>query len=152
MQYGKQVRLWQGAQGAPVSFLPNIGAQCRNTVSPLHSSVGLRRRGERKRRNADALWLYRSFLNRAYPTMKKHNPHLPILMREAEGTLPRVYARYGRTWTRSDTGRKIKWLIGFCLLDLGREKQEVLLGEWPPSPVSPAQFMANEIVMYRSFG
>lgn len=48
----------------------------------------------------------RSFLNRAYPTMKKHNPHLPILMREAEGTLPRVYARY----------------------DLGREKQEVLLG------------------------
>ncbi|EYE97007.1 L51/S25/CI-B8 domain-containing protein [Aspergillus ruber CBS 135680] len=48
----------------------------------------------------------RSFLNRAYPTMKKHNPHTPILVREAAGTLPRVYARY----------------------DLGREKQEVLLG------------------------
>ncbi|KAL2830302.1 thioredoxin-like protein [Aspergillus cavernicola] len=36
----------------------------------------------------------RSFLNRAYPTMKKHNPHTPILVREASGTLPRVYARY----------------------------------------------------------
>ncbi|KAL4794381.1 thioredoxin-like protein [Aspergillus venezuelensis] len=37
----------------------------------------------------------RLFLNRAYPTMKKHNPHTPILIREASGTLPRVYARYG---------------------------------------------------------
>ncbi|KAL3485101.1 NADH dehydrogenase, alpha subcomplex, subunit 2 [Aspergillus germanicus] len=37
----------------------------------------------------------RSFLLRAYPTMKKHNPHTPILVREATGTLPRVYARYG---------------------------------------------------------
>lgn len=27
--------------------------------------------------------------------MKKHNPHTPILIREAAGTLPRVYARYG---------------------------------------------------------
>ncbi|KAF4212699.1 hypothetical protein CNMCM8980_009754 [Aspergillus fumigatiaffinis] len=37
----------------------------------------------------------RSFLQRAYPTMKKHNPQTPILIREAAGTLPRVYARYG---------------------------------------------------------
>ncbi|KAE8372314.1 NADH-ubiquinone oxidoreductase 105 kDa subunit [Aspergillus bertholletiae] len=36
----------------------------------------------------------RSFLQRAYPTMKKHNPHVPIMMREASGTLPKVYARY----------------------------------------------------------
>ncbi|KAL4817754.1 thioredoxin-like protein [Aspergillus spinulosporus] len=36
----------------------------------------------------------RLFINRAYPTMKKHNPHTPILIREAAGTLPRVYARY----------------------------------------------------------
>ncbi|KAA8643383.1 hypothetical protein EYZ11_003405 [Aspergillus tanneri] len=48
----------------------------------------------------------RSFLQRAYPTMKKHNPHTPIMMREAAGTLPRVYARYG----------------------LGQEKQEALTG------------------------
>ncbi|PYH91894.1 NADH dehydrogenase, alpha subcomplex, subunit 2 [Aspergillus ellipticus CBS 707.79] len=48
----------------------------------------------------------RTFLNRAYPTMKKHNPYTPILMREAAGTVPRVYARYG----------------------FGNEKQEALAG------------------------
>ncbi|KAI1196289.1 NADH dehydrogenase, alpha subcomplex, subunit 2 [Nemania serpens] len=36
----------------------------------------------------------RTFLTRAYPTMKKNNPHTPILMREAAGTTPKVYARY----------------------------------------------------------
>ncbi|EFY89068.1 hypothetical protein J3459_011040 [Metarhizium acridum] len=36
----------------------------------------------------------RSFLTRAYPTMKKNNPQIPILIREAQGTLPKVYARY----------------------------------------------------------
>ncbi|CAI7630824.1 unnamed protein product [Penicillium pancosmium] len=48
----------------------------------------------------------RSFINRAYPTMKKHNPHTPIMMREASGTEPRVFARY----------------------ELGKEKQEALSG------------------------
>ncbi|GKT45937.1 NADH-ubiquinone oxidoreductase 10. subunit [Colletotrichum spaethianum] len=37
----------------------------------------------------------RSFVARAYPTMKKNNPQTPILLREAAGTLPKVYARYG---------------------------------------------------------
>lgn len=37
----------------------------------------------------------RSFLTRAYPIMKKNNPSTPIMLREAQGTLPRVYARYG---------------------------------------------------------
>ncbi|RYP53622.1 hypothetical protein DL769_010491 [Monosporascus sp. CRB-8-3] len=37
----------------------------------------------------------RAFLTRAYPTMKKNNPHTPILIREAQGVLPKVYARYG---------------------------------------------------------
>ncbi|KAI1001515.1 hypothetical protein K3495_g6684 [Podosphaera aphanis] len=36
----------------------------------------------------------RSFLARAYPLMKKSNPHIPILVREAFGTPTRVYARY----------------------------------------------------------
>ncbi|QPG96265.1 hypothetical protein C2857_003692 [Epichloe festucae Fl1] len=36
----------------------------------------------------------RSFITRAYPTMKKNNPQIPILIREAQGTLPKVYARY----------------------------------------------------------
>ncbi|KAK5129022.1 hypothetical protein LTR85_000355 [Meristemomyces frigidus] len=36
----------------------------------------------------------RSFLTRAYPTMKHHNPHTPIMIREALGIEPRVFARY----------------------------------------------------------
>ncbi|KAF2178702.1 NADH dehydrogenase, alpha subcomplex, subunit 2 [Zopfia rhizophila CBS 207.26] len=36
----------------------------------------------------------RSFLTKSYPTMKKHNPHTPILIREASGIEPKVYARY----------------------------------------------------------
>ncbi|KAI1398847.1 NADH dehydrogenase, alpha subcomplex, subunit 2 [Hypoxylon fuscum] len=36
----------------------------------------------------------RTFLTRAYPTMKKNNPFTPIMLREASGTLPKVYARY----------------------------------------------------------
>ncbi|GAB7352603.1 hypothetical protein MBLNU459_g2983t1 [Dothideomycetes sp. NU459] len=36
----------------------------------------------------------RSFLTRAYPTMKKNNPHTPIMIREALNVEPRVYARY----------------------------------------------------------
>lgn len=37
----------------------------------------------------------RSFLTRAYPTMKKNNPHTPIMLREAMGIEPRIFARYG---------------------------------------------------------
>ena len=37
----------------------------------------------------------RNFLNRSYPTMKKHNPHTPIMIREASGIEPTVFARYG---------------------------------------------------------
>ncbi|KAH7075621.1 thioredoxin-like protein [Paraphoma chrysanthemicola] len=36
----------------------------------------------------------RNFLSRSYPTMKKHNPHTPIMIREASGTEPTVYARF----------------------------------------------------------
>ncbi|CAK7239120.1 MAG: hypothetical protein STHCBS139747_000544 [Sporothrix thermara] len=48
----------------------------------------------------------RSFLTRAYPTMKKNNPTTPILLREAQGTLPKVYARYdlGRETSKSLDG------------------------------------------------
>ncbi|KAK5233883.1 hypothetical protein LTR47_005001 [Exophiala xenobiotica] len=48
----------------------------------------------------------RSFLKKAYPTMKRHNPNIPILIREAVGVEPKVWARYG----------------------LGREKSESLSG------------------------
>jgi hypothetical protein len=33
--------------------------------------------------------------------MKKNNPNIPIMLREAAGTLPQVYARYGTSETRS---------------------------------------------------
>ncbi|CAK7267568.1 hypothetical protein SEPCBS57363_002657 [Sporothrix epigloea] len=48
----------------------------------------------------------RSFLTRAYPTMKKNNPNTPILLREAQGTLPKVFARYdlGRETSKSLDG------------------------------------------------
>ncbi|CBX93330.1 similar to NADH-ubiquinone oxidoreductase 105 kDa subunit [Plenodomus lingam JN3] len=36
----------------------------------------------------------RNFLTRTYPTMKKHNPHTPIMIREASGTEPTLYARF----------------------------------------------------------
>lgn len=41
----------------------------------------------------------RSFLTRAYPTMKKNNPHTPIMLREALNTEPIVFARYGKDLT-----------------------------------------------------
>ncbi|KAF2745919.1 NADH-ubiquinone oxidoreductase-like protein 105 kDa subunit [Sporormia fimetaria CBS 119925] len=42
----------------------------------------------------DASAPVRNFLTRSYPTMKKHNPHTPIMLREAAGTEPKVYARF----------------------------------------------------------
>ncbi|KAF2639376.1 NADH dehydrogenase, alpha subcomplex, subunit 2 [Massarina eburnea CBS 473.64] len=36
----------------------------------------------------------RNFLTKSYPTMKKHNPHTPIMIREANGIEPKVYARF----------------------------------------------------------
>ncbi|KAH7116867.1 hypothetical protein B0J11DRAFT_617970 [Dendryphion nanum] len=36
----------------------------------------------------------RTFLTKTYPTMKKHNPNTPILIREASGIEPKVYARF----------------------------------------------------------
>ncbi|KZF20839.1 NADH dehydrogenase, alpha subcomplex, subunit 2 [Xylona heveae TC161] len=48
----------------------------------------------------------RAFLLRAYPTMKHHNPHTPIMLREALGVEPRVFARY----------------------EFGKEKKEALIG------------------------
>ncbi|KAF3902383.1 hypothetical protein ABW20_dc0103406 [Dactylellina cionopaga] len=38
----------------------------------------------------------RSFITKSYPLMKKNNPDIPILIREAQGVPPRVFARYGQ--------------------------------------------------------
>jgi len=37
----------------------------------------------------------RQFAQTAYPYLKKHNPDIPILIREARGTPARVFARFG---------------------------------------------------------
>lgn len=52
----------------------------------------------------------RAFLTRTYPTMKKHNPTIPIMLREAQGTLPKVYARYdfGKEKSQSLEGMVIR--------------------------------------------
>ncbi|KAL9108032.1 MAG: hypothetical protein Q9227_007138 [Pyrenula ochraceoflavens] len=36
----------------------------------------------------------RNFLKRAYPIMKRSNPQTPIMIREATGIEPKVWARY----------------------------------------------------------
>ncbi|KAF2130991.1 NADH dehydrogenase, alpha subcomplex, subunit 2 [Dothidotthia symphoricarpi CBS 119687] len=36
----------------------------------------------------------RNFLSSTYPTMKQQNPNTPILIREASGIEPKVYARF----------------------------------------------------------
>ena len=37
----------------------------------------------------------RSFIQSAYPTIKRHNPDLPVLIREANGVPARIFARFG---------------------------------------------------------
>lgn len=46
-------------------------------------------------REIEADCMRRNFLTRTYPSMKKANPSLPIMIREANGTEPTVYARFG---------------------------------------------------------
>jgi NADH dehydrogenase (ubiquinone) 1 alpha subcomplex subunit 2 len=69
--------------------------------------------------------LIRSFLLRAYPTMKKNNPNIPIMLREAAGTAPRIYARYGRSLEDI-----LLCIIGALttLSEYGQEKSESLDG------------------------
>lgn len=67
--------------------------------------------------------LVSSFLLRAYPTMKKYNPHTPIMIREALGVEPKVYARYGtsineRVGSRLTSGNP----------EFAKEKMEALNG------------------------
>ncbi|KAH9896478.1 NADH dehydrogenase alpha subcomplex subunit 2 [Cubamyces menziesii] len=38
----------------------------------------------------------RQFITSHYPTLKQHNPDLPILIRQAKGTPARVFARFER--------------------------------------------------------
>ncbi|KAI0279144.1 Ndufa2, NADH ubiquinone oxidoreductase 10.5kD subunit [Russula aff. rugulosa BPL654] len=44
----------------------------------------------------DASQGVRQFVLSTYPTLKQHNPDLPILIREAQGTPARAFARFER--------------------------------------------------------
>lgn len=101
-RHAGQVRLHQVAQGAALPLLPDLGAQRRRAVRRSARASTLVppplspwRRGTRLTSALNAAASLRSFLARAYPTMKKNNPDTPIMLREAAGTLPNVYARYG---------------------------------------------------------
>ena len=112
-----QICLFASPEGGAVSVLPDRRAQRSHEVSviPLFWYLGTSRermasyiahvnRNQRtgssmtkqsgmKWNSADAE--HRSFLSRAYPTMKKNNPNIPIMLREAAGTQPQIFARYG---------------------------------------------------------
>lgn len=45
--------------------------------------------------------------------MKKNNPHVPIMIREGTGVLPRIYARYGEIEHRPlDTDISVARILG----------------------------------------
>ncbi|XP_017470899.1 PREDICTED: NADH dehydrogenase [ubiquinone] 1 alpha subcomplex subunit 2 [Rhagoletis zephyria] len=39
-------------------------------------------------------FLFREFVEKFYPSLKKNNPDLPILIRECSGIQPRLWARF----------------------------------------------------------
>ncbi|EMD32379.1 hypothetical protein CERSUDRAFT_161771 [Gelatoporia subvermispora B] len=62
----------------------------------------------------------RQFISSQYPVLKQHNPDLPILIREAQGTPARVFARFERgvekhvevdNLSSSDVASKISQLL-----------------------------------------
>lgn len=67
------------------------------TSDPVTMPQCARQRGDWDGSNEEdvANRVRRNFLTRSYPTMKKHNPHTPIMIREASGTEPTLYARFG---------------------------------------------------------
>ncbi|KAF4964646.1 hypothetical protein FSARC_7442 [Fusarium sarcochroum] len=64
----------------------------------------------------------RSFITRAYPTMKRNNPNTPILIREAAGTQPKVYARYEAATETRDR------ITDAAYTERGTEKSQILEG------------------------
>lgn len=61
--------------------------------------------------------------------MKKNNPQIPILLREAAGTSPRVYARYGGFgWTSHVHCPPMLTDMFYFYAEFGHEKSEPLEG------------------------
>lgn len=67
---------------------------------------------------------------RAYPTMKKNNPYTPIMLRGAQGTEPRVFARYGMFFTQLEKRNGVLETGGLIGVEFGKEKQESLAGAY----------------------
>lgn len=58
--------------------------------------------------------------------MKKNNPQIPIMLREASNTLPKVYARYGTSLPPLD--QSLKEPLTRFVPDFGNEKSQSLEG------------------------
>lgn len=82
---------WQPDMPSPMACARSVSISARHhkqaklhgKVKELHSDV-----------SEQLTVATRTFIKRAYPTMKKHNPETPILIREATGVAPKVFARY----------------------------------------------------------
>jgi NADH dehydrogenase (ubiquinone) 1 alpha subcomplex subunit 2 len=64
--------------------------------------------------------------------MKKNNPNTPIMLREAAGTQPQVFARYGQSLSllcisAKHTGVRMEFILTNGV-EFGKEKSESLLG------------------------
>ncbi|KAJ8119802.1 hypothetical protein O1611_g10529 [Lasiodiplodia mahajangana] len=96
----EQIRLHQGPEGGPLLVLRGRDKRSYELIDPLDNDDDITLHTTTPQHPAFPLDHRRkafkipTFLTRAYPTMKKNNPHTPILLREAAGTIPRVYARY----------------------------------------------------------
>jgi hypothetical protein len=60
---------------------------------------------------------------KSYPTMKKHNPHTPILIREAQNAEPKVWARY-------DLGKEEMAPLSGMLLHHTRRPAANVIKDW----------------------
>lgn len=100
--HGLAIRLQHRTQGTPVPILPLLHTRrCHQVRKRLVFTVieGVR---QWKTSLLIGLMCSRAFLKRAYPTMKKNNPSVPILIREALDVEPRVFARYGTSHAWND--------------------------------------------------
>ncbi|KEF61922.1 NADH dehydrogenase (ubiquinone) 1 alpha subcomplex 2 [Exophiala aquamarina CBS 119918] len=80
---------------SPNCFDRRLGNLSANMATKYAFTQGLREVRFHLCSSSQASEAARTFLKRAYPTMKHHNPNTPILIREATGVDPKIWARYG---------------------------------------------------------
>lgn len=72
---------------------------------------------------------FRDFIKNHYVQVKKDNPKVPILIRECNGTQPKLFARYGEYWHPTVLYlifNRLKCIFGFTLAEMGRESSVAL--------------------------